>query len=310
MDKRLPLLFLLGSAACQQQAPTAAADPEASPNAAAVIPANPSANPSVQAALPNLFAAGDTLTAPMRDLLRQVDLSALLRGAEEHGRPVFDGFFGPDHYRFGVAFTEVRRDSLHLETYHVRGKCRYRQHIRPFVGTLVARQVSDLEIRADMDGLLSGDTLVSTNVQEAAAAAARYEKAVKQARIYSLRARFTASETMAEDSGVFDGEAFLNFFVTPDKRVGYAVEPMRDNKLPARGDRFLMRGSRLNRTTGQVKQFVVSTNVFTAAPDVYRDFGIGDRGGEINPKYARLGWDDAWRNEEWWADSPKPSLGL
>ena len=289
-----------------------AAGLEANPHPAATIaPANPSANLSGQAALPNLFAAGDTLTAPMRDLLQQVDLSALLRGAEEHGRPVFDGFFGPDHYRFGVAFTEVQRNSLHPEEYHVRGKCRYRHHVRPFVGTLVARQVSDLEIRADMDGLLSSDTLASTNTQEAAAAAAvRYEEAVKQARIYSLRARFTASETMAEDSGIFDGEAVLNFFVTPNKQVGYAVEPMRDNKLPARGDRFLMRGSRLNRTTGQVKQFVVATNVFSAAPDIYKDFGIGDRGGEINPKYARLGWSDEWENEEWWADSPKPSLDL
>lgn len=240
----------------------------------------------------------------MRDLLRQVDLSALLCGAEQNGRPFFDGFFGPDHYRFSVAFTEVKRDSLRPENYIVRGKCRYRQNIRPFTGVISAKQITDLELHGDLMGL------VEESVTNSDTAAARYQRAVKHVRTYSLRARFTASETKAENSGVFDGEAILNFFVTPDHVTGYAVEPMLNKKLPARGDRFLLRGSRLNLTTGQIKSFVVATNVFSAAPDVYKDFGIGDRGGEINPKYAKLGWNEAWENEEWWADSPKPSLNL
>ena len=247
----------------------------------------------------------------MRDLLRQVDLSSLLRGAEEHGRPVFDGFFGPDHYRFSVAFTEVRRDSLHPENYIVRGKCRYRQNIRPFTGIISAKQITDLEVQSNLSGLFE-DSLVeeSPGNSDSDSLAARYEREVKQVRTYSLRARFTASEAKTENSGLFDGEAILNFFVTPDHVTGYAVEPMLNKKLPARGDRFLLRGSRLNLTTGQIKSFVVATNVFSAAPDVYKDFGIGDRGGEINPKYAKLGWNEAWENEEWWADSPKPSLNL
>ena len=68
--------------------------------------------------------------------------------------------------------------------------------------------------------------------------------------------------------------------------------------------------SRRNHTTRQVKTFVVPDNVFAAAPEVCKDFGIGDRSREINPKYAKPGWSELWENEEWWADSPKPKLSL
>jgi len=31
-------------------------------------------------------------------------------------------------------------------------------------------------------------------------------------------------------------------------------------------------------------------------------FGLGDRSGNINRKYARVGWDTYWKNEEWWVE--------
>ena len=40
------------------------------------------------------------------------------------------------------------------------------------------------------------------------------------------------------------------------------------------------------------------------------DLYLGERDVYINPKYAGLDWNEAWENDEWWADSPKPKLSL
>ena len=45
-------------------------------------------------------------------------------------------------------------------------------------------------------------------------------------------------------------------------------------------------------------------------PEALAKLGIGDRSEEVNPNLAELGWNEAWENDEWWADSPKPSLNL
>jgi hypothetical protein len=63
-------------------------------------------------------------------------------------------------------------------------------------------------------------------------------------------------------------------------------------------------------TTGQVKSFIVSPDVAAVAPFVFKDFMLDERMGQINPKYAKLGWNEFWSNEEWWADSPKLGLSI
>ena len=73
---------------------------------------------------------------------------------------------------------------------------------------------------------------------------------------------------------------------------------------------MLLRGNRRNVSTGQVKSFTVAPWVSAVAPDVFKDFMLDERMGEINPKYAKLGWKEFWTNDEWWADSPKPKLTL
>ena len=54
----------------------------------------------------------------------------------------------------------------------------------------------------------------------------------------------------------------------------------------------------------------MSSDIFLLSPSLIKDFGIGDRGAQVNPKYAKLGWNELWENDEWWADSPKPKLSL
>ena len=285
------LLLAFATPACQQKAPVAQAT-TASP-AAAKAPAAKTPLP----ALPSLFKASDTLTAPLRRLVAQYDLANLLQGdtREKQGNPALEGFFGPDHYRFALFFSEVRRDEQQPAMYHVRGKCHYRKNVRPFTGTLTIRQVQDLP-RGYFFIAGAGSELPDTAA----------------AQTYTARARLQLAEEAADNSGRFEGEAVLDFYtIANSTKSGYVTAVMElDESMPARGSGLLLRGSRLNVSTRQTKQFVVSTNFFAAAPDVYKDFAIGDRGGEINPKYAKLGWNELWENDEWWADSPKPKLSL
>lgn len=45
-------------------------------------------------------------------------------------------------------------------------------------------------------------------------------------------------------------------------------------------------------------------------PQALKSLRLGDRSEEINPNLAKLGWNEAWENDEWWATSPKSSLSL
>ena len=118
--------FLLAGlllAACQEQQPTTAKNP-------AVGRATERQSEAGEKPLPTLFAAADTLTKPMQQLLAEYDLAKLWQGdtKERRENPTLQGFFGPDHYRFALAFTSVVKDTQHSEVYHVRGKCRYRKN--------------------------------------------------------------------------------------------------------------------------------------------------------------------------------------
>ncbi|GAB3658212.1 hypothetical protein GCM10027594_29700 [Hymenobacter agri] len=301
-----PFLVFSLLTACQEQKPVA------TDVAAAARGPIPAAEPG-EKPLPSLFAATDTLTKPMRQLLGEIDLSKLWQGDTQYRRenPTLQGFFGPDHYRFALAFTSVMRDAQHPEVYHVRGKCRYRKNIRPFEGTLTVRQIEDLEAPWDYgDFTPQQQDSMLTEAAATDSTAVQYERARKLSHPYTLRAELAIREETAANSGVFRGEAILNFHVTNRGRLDYVTAPFVSKDMPANGSEVLVHGSRRNLTTREVKKFVVAADVFAAAPEVYKDFGIGDRGGEINPKYAKLGWNELWENDEWWADSPNPKLSL
>ncbi|MBF9239397.1 hypothetical protein I2I05_18535 [Hymenobacter sp. BT683] len=286
----------LVAAACHEKAPVA----QAASVSQVAVEAQGAASTSAQLAqppLPSLFKVSDTLTAPMQSLLSRCNLAGLLQGdiKNRQTNPALEGFFGPDHYRFALIFNDVQLDEQNPAVYHVRGKCHYRKNVRNFTGTLTIQQVQDLP-RGGFFIAGAGSDLPDTAA----------------AQTYTARARLQLVEENSDNSGVFEGEAVLDFYTLADSnKTDYVTGVLGiDESMPARGSGLLLRGNRLNRSTKQVKKFVVSTDFFAAAPDVYTDFGIGDRGGQINPKYAKLGWDEAWENDEWWADSPKPSLSL
>jgi hypothetical protein len=301
---KLYWMFMLAmtGTACQQQAPSTQQLITAIAAKTSVAVESAPAKPE----LPVLFTAADTLTQPMRQLLRQYDLSALWQGDVDERRehPTLDGFFGADHYRFSLVFTQVRRDAQQPEVYHVQGKCRYRKNIRSFTGLLTVRQIADLDATWDYEDFMPNqtDSLPSDTVET------RYTKARSQSHPYSLRVQLQFQEETNPNSGLFEGEGILNMYINSNKHVGYVVAPSYTADLPGRGSAIFMRGKRFNVTTKQLKNFVVASDVFAAAPDIYKDFGVGDRGGQINPRYARLGWNEAWENDEWWADEPTARL--
>jgi hypothetical protein len=295
-------LLLLGLTACQPQAhpATQTEPPAAAPELAKVM--------AVSAALPAVFAARDTLTAEDQAVLRRYDLSELWQGGT--GAPavsVLEGFFGPDHYRFELALTAVHRDAANPALYYVRGKCHYRKNVRPFTGTLLIQQLNDLEPPYEFD-YNDADPPNQTAAVGSDSAYALYEKQIKLAHPREVRAELRIKEAPQANAGEMLAAASLLFYVKSNHRLGYIRAPFRGTDGLYNAGYMLINGSRLNISTRQIKQFVVADNVFTAAPDVYKDFEVGDRGGEMNPKYAHLGWNEKWENEEWWADSPKLNL--
>ena len=99
MKKLVLGLVGLGVWACQQNTPPATgAFGATSPIADTLkVAAKPLEQP-----LPILFTKADTLTAPMRKLLKSYNLAKLWQGniEERKTNPTLTGFFGPDHYRF------------------------------------------------------------------------------------------------------------------------------------------------------------------------------------------------------------------
>ena len=36
--------------------------------------------------------------------------------------------------------------------------------------------------------------------------------------------------------------------------------------------------------------------------DIFTRFETGERDAHISPKYARVGWNNFWKNDEWWVE--------
>lgn len=295
--KRLFALLTLAcaSAACQPQAAqitTATISPKET--VAIAQPASP-----VSATQPNPATLADSLTPEMRTTLQRVDLGSLWKEAG-----VLDGFFGRDPQRLSLVILQAARDSLKPGLFHVTGKTRYRKQVANFSGNLQITSVADYY---DQGRLLTQSD--DTFVQDTSAAG---NGAILNARAYSASAAFTFS-SKPPASYALTGRAALDFWVTDKGKIGILSAPCEgctDEKVPSKGSALLLCGKWLHASTKRQQSFVVCRDVFFISNDLIANFGIGDRGAQVNPKYAKLGWTDYWENDEWWADSPKPSLNL
>lgn len=300
MRKHLALLALAATA-CQQQPPATQAATAAPIAAAVPFPAK------AQAAVPPAqVVVADSLTPEMRAMLRQVNLANLYLAPDESTasgvQTTLDGFVGQDPQRLSLALLRVTRDSLKPQVFHLVGKTRFQNHIADFTGELRISRITDFY---DQETLLTqnDDSFVQDTTSNG------FPKGqILNARAYSATANFRFISSGSALPFLLTGRAMLDFWLNNSGKTGLLYAPCEgciDNKAPAKGSGLLLRGTWL---TANSKPFVVSRDAFFIAPAIIQDFGIGDRGAEVNPKYAKLGWSNYWENDEWWADSPTPSL--
>ena len=203
-----------------------------------------------------------------------------------------NGFFGEDHYRIEFVFTEVKRDSVNLNIYHVKGKNRHKKEITPFEGEI---QLIDIA------------TLSDPNLDTAA------YNSMNVVGIYIASGKFELRENpKSKYSGVFRGDIKTEFAAyknsTEVDKITYDSW-FYSEKLPSAGAGYRFDGTWIsNFQAGVVKPVVWADDFFRFANDILKDFSYGEREVEINPKYRELGWQTLWEDEEWWNDAKKPTM--
>ena len=222
-----------------------------------------------------------SLSPELRAELQARDLAPLLQTVNGSTGYAQNGFFGPDHYRIELAFAEVRRDPAHPTHYFLRGKDRYKGRITPFAGTFVMSRFD--EQPAD------------TSQHEAL----RLQRQV----IGSAEGHFELrEETTRLHAGLFQGQLNIDFVAS---RNGSLFLDTESEKLPSKGGNITYAGTWTDNNTHRMQPVVWVDDIvaYGNANKVLADFAFVERHPYFNPKYARLGWNNYWSNEEWWADA-------
>lgn len=276
MKKLFPVLAA-AAAACQPQAPPTA---PVAHQPAAITPA---------ASATHSLASTDSLAPEAAALLRQHDLSPLWASqtANTTDHPTLEGFYGPTYYRISFYFSRVTRDTQRPNVFHVEGLDRYKKAITPFTGTITVQTVRPFtkDMSADLD---SG--------WQAFTAAGRFE--------------FSEDPT-TKGAGRYAGQALLDFALGAQGGLDYAADAsgLSDDN-PTKGCGLLFRGAWVSNKTHQRHSVAFASYYGAVVPQALAELHLGERSEEINPNLAKLGWNETWENDEWWADSPKSSMSL
>ncbi len=203
-----------------------------------------------------------------------------------------DGFFGEDHYRIEFVISEVKRDSVNLNIYHVKGKNRHKKVITPFEGEIQLIDIASF-IDPNVDTAMYRDMIISN--------------------LYMASGKFELREDpKSKYSGVFKGDLKTEFASHEPKEKGGVrdfTSWFYSEKLPSSGAGYRFDGTwTSNFEQGVVKPVVWADDFFRFANEILKDFSYGERDVEINPKYRNLGWETLWENEEWWNDAKKPIM--
>lgn len=272
--KKLLALVALASAgtACQQTNQPAASSPAAGSPALAV---------SQKTASPAAALIAAPADAQSTAFLRRYDLTDLLQnrvGQPEGQVQAMNGFYGPDHYRLEVALLHLARDPQHPNHYLVQGKDRYKGIITSLTGSLTLTQVQVREQKAtNSDGK---------------------PEVIKA---YAVRGAYELREDPAtRGAGVFRGRVAVDMMLYDGRpSAGSFADSL------SKGGLTTFDGTWTSLATGQRKPATWVANLFNyRGPQIASDFFIGERDPSINPKYAKLGWNKFWENDEWWVESP------
>ncbi|MBO2007646.1 hypothetical protein [Hymenobacter negativus] len=259
----LLLGMVAGLASCQQSADVAKTPPSA----------------AAKAVVPPVRRAG-TLTDSLLLLAQNRQFANLwLNHASDYSPGVtpMEGFFGADRYRISFAFTQVRPDSLDPGTLLVKGKSRFKKAVVPFSGSLQLRELAHFK-RA---------SLVNTSVEDSLL------------RTYTAKVHFIFRQAPTQPhTGTFEGTGTLEFYITKGGTINFvqtATEAPMDGTLA-----LLYKGKWTEYQTNHHKELLLGRDYEAVGSGVLDTFTIGARGENVNPKYAKLGWDRYWENDEWW----------
>jgi hypothetical protein len=219
-------------------------------------------------------------SAGMHGLLDTLDLSDIVASHDWAEL----GFYGEDRYKIEFYFSEVTKDEKDPFLYHVVGKNRHKKVISEFKGTFRIDSLAQVT-----DPNLDTEEVGDMGVQ----------------RIYSANGKFTlAEDSLKKYSGRFTGKMQMDFGAY-DKAP---IELWYFSETPNKGSGIRYDGTWTSYKTGKSKPVIWSKDLFRFANDILEEFSIGERDVEINEKYRKLGWDNFWENEEWWAESKKVTM--
>ena len=278
MKQRL-LLFTAASglnlAACQQQPAV---------KTAAVVPAEivVSVAPTPKLiVVDTAHIATPLLTPEMREFLSKYSVSALWKtAAEGNDSPVINGFFGEDHYRIEFVFTSLTQDPVDKSLFHVTGQNRYRRTITPFSGSIQLNQIQNQPAEDSLGEVMSANSHIASGTF-----------------------RFVEQSGKPTD-GLFEGTTALDFYVNEGGKL--ERDYSRGSNYGALGSGYKFEGIWTGNNSSKTKPVLFADNFLELSNTVLKDFAIGERDVSINPKYAKLGWDTYWENDEWWA-APGPA---
>ena len=223
----------------------------------------------------------------VNDSLSDLDLSRLFasNNLEEPFSNRFDGLYGKDNYRIEIFFAEASKDEENQTVYHIKGKNRFKKTITPFEGTITIDSLIAFE-DPNIDTLNFDHEFIKHKV------------------LYSAIGKFILKEdSTAKGSGVFSGKISMDFLVRNDNSIDlWYFSPKTQSK--ASGFRFI--GQWQSYQSKAIKPVIWAKDLFSFANEIIKDFSIGERDIEINPKYRHLGWDNYWEIDEWWNDA-KPA---
>jgi hypothetical protein len=261
----LGLLALLSLNACQQPAAKEA-------SAAAAVSAAP-----VPAKVEAAVAAPVPPAPEMQEFLKNYDVGKLL--LRDDGP--LNGFMGADHYRVELFFSEVSRDTSTTNRYWVRGKSRYKKTVTPLTGYITLDQVQDQP---------------TPPKSKASRSAAREQNPSA----YSALGEFQLREdSVQRGAGLFAGQVVIDFVVAGNGEL--RIESLTP-QTPSRDAGIKLEGTWTSYATARKKPVVLAYYLWNYGDSVLKNFNVGERGPEVNPKYVHLGWDDYWENNEWWVE--------
>lgn len=245
------------------------------------LPAAPGLPAARSAAAPRVAPGAVLPNAARNALLARANLGRLWHHQPRAGtEDVLNGCFGYDGRRLEFVFTTVQADAKSPGRYLVAGKFRCYGDVTPFRGSIELQQVQRLP--ADVAVYADGD--------------------VSKAPTYCASGSFALQATNSHGlGGQFAGRVALDFQLKPDGRA--ELMTYTENPATHKGGLLFDGQWREDATTETTvpalwKQGLAVTN------QVLTRFDMGDRSGSINPKYARVGWNSLWKNDEWWAEKP------